>query len=260
MFTRENGSKSGANAAVPAVLKAFKLLDVLSASAEPLGVSELARRLEMGKSTVYGLVMTLQGVGAVEAADGVKRYRIGRGLTALAMRSVGRLDIRSAARPHLERLAAKTEQTAFLGLVGADTVTILDLVHGRPGMSVSAAVGSAIPLLAGAVGKAVLAAWEPRRRARFLAGIDLPKFTAQSVTDRAAYARDVERAAARGAALDVDEYVDGMRAAATAVIGADGRLAAVVWVAGFARHIDDARLEAIADAVAQEAHELGQQL
>ena len=260
MFTRENGRRSGANAAVPAVLKAFRLLDILSASPEPLGVSELARRLDMGKSTVYGLVMTLQDVGAVEPADGAKRYRIGRALTSLAMRSVGRQDIRAAARPHLERLAAATEQTAFLGLVGGDTVTILDLVHGRPGMSVSAAVGSAIPLLAGAVGKAVVAAWEPRRRARFIAGAELPRFTARSVTDRDAYARDVEATVKRGAALDVDEYVDGMRAAAAAVTAPDGRLAAVVWVAGFARHIDDARLDEIAEAVADEARELGRLL
>ena len=260
MFTRENGAPSGQNAAVPAVVKAFRLLGVVSESPEALGVSELARRLGMGKSTVYGLVTTLRDVGALEADSGAKRYRIGRGLTALAMRSVGGKDVRAAARPHLERLAATTQQTSFLGLVGTDTVTILDLVHGRPGMSVSAAVGSAIPLLAGAVGKAVLAAWEPRRRARFIAHISLPRFTPQSVTDREAYARDVESAERRGASLDVDEYVDGMRAAASAVVGADGRLAAVVWVAGFARHIDDARLEKIADVVAREARELGKLL
>ncbi|HEY7994527.1 MAG TPA: IclR family transcriptional regulator [Candidatus Eremiobacteraceae bacterium] len=260
MFTLENGRRTRANASVPAVLKAFRLLDILSESQEPLGVSELARRLEMGKSTVYGLVTTLHDVGAIEAADGAKRYRIGRGLTALAMRSVARQDVRSAARPHLERLAAETEQTTFLGLVGTDSVTILDLVHGRPAMAVSAPVGSSIPLLAGAVGKAVLAAWEPRRRARFIAHTELPRFTPQSVTDRSAYTRAVDETERRGVALDVDEYVDGMRAAAAAVVAQDGRLAAVVWVAGFARHIDDANLERIADAVAREARAIARSL
>jgi len=260
MFTLENGRRTRANASVPAVLKAFRLLDILSESSEPLGVSELARRLEMGKSTVYGLVTTLQDIGAIEAANGAKRYRIGRGLTALAMRSMARQDVRSAARPHLERLAGLTEQTAFLGLVGTESVTILDLVHGRPSMSVSAPVGAAIPLLAGAVGKAILAAWEPRRRARFIAHTELPRFTPQTVTDRTAYSRVVEEAQRRGAALDVDEYVDGMRAAASAVIATDGRLAAGIWVAGFARHIDDANLEKIADAVASEARDLGRAL
>ena len=260
MFTQENAEEHQANAMVPAVAKAFRLLDLLSTSAEPLGVSELARRLGMGKSTVYGLVTTLQSLGAVEAADGAKRYRIGRGLHALAMRSAGRQDLRSVARPCLERLAAQTEQTSFLGVVGADTVTILDIVHGRLAMSVSAPVGSSIPLMAGAVGKAVLAAWDPEKRAQFLARTPLPAFTAHSIVDPAAYALAVEDAAARGAALDVDEYVDGMRAAAAPVFGPGDQLAAVVWIAGFARHIDDAALVRIGAAVAQEAREIGRAL
>ena len=261
MFTRENADPPQANAAlVPAVAKAFRLLDLLSASAEPLGVSELARRLGMGKSTVYGLVTTLQSLGAVEAADGAKRYRIGRGLHALAMRSAGRLDLRTVARPCLERLAANTEQTSFLGVVGADAVTILDIVHGRLAMSVSAPVGSSIPLLAGAVGKAVLAAWDPAKRASFLARTELPRFTAKSIVDPAAYEQAVEETAARGWALDVDEYVDGMRAAAAPVVGPDQQLAAVIWIAGFARHIDDAALDTIARAVAKEAQEISNSL
>jgi len=256
----ENGEDRRTNGMVPAVAKAFRLLDLLSASPEPLGVSELARQLGLGKSTIHGLVTTLQAFGAVETVDGSKRYRIGRGLHALAMRTAGRVDLRDLARPSLERLAAQTEQTSFLGVVSADHVTILDLVHGRPTMSVSAPVGSAIPLLAGAVGKAVLAGWDPATRDAFLRKTELPRFTAQSVTDRHAYARLVEEAAVRGAALDVDEYVDGMRAAAAPVLGASKRTAAVIWVAGFARHIDDVRLGQIADAVAREAREISASL
>ena len=263
MFTQENEltrARNAGSATVPAVAKAFRLLDLLSTSTEPLGVSELARRLGMGKSTVYGLVTTLQSLGAIEAADGAKRYRIGRGLHALAMRSAGRHDVRSVARTHIEQLAAKTEQTSFLGVVGTDTVTILDIVHGRAAMSVSAPVGSSIPLLAGAVGKAVLAAWEPARRADFLVKTRLPKFTSHSIVGRDEYIKAVEETIERGAAFDVDEYVDGMRAAAAPVIGAGNQLAAVVWVAGFARHIDEPTLSAIAQAVAEAAGAIGQAL
>jgi len=249
-----------ANASVPAVAKAFAVLDLLSAVPEPLGVSEIARRLGLGKSTVHGLVTALHELGMLERANGAKRYRVGRGLQALALRSVSRHDVRSVARPFLERLAAETEQTAFLGIVGTDHVTILDLVHGRPAMSVSAPVGSAIPLLAGAVGKAVLAGWDRERRETFLAKTVLPKFTHRTITERRAYERAVDGVTKRGAALDVDEYVDGMRAAAAPVVAPSGELAAVIWVAGFARHIGDAQLNAIADHVSHEARGLGKLL
>ncbi len=253
MFTRENVAATPGNAMVPAVAKAFRLLDLLSASAEPLGVSELARRLAMGKSTVYGLVTTLVSLGVVEAADGAKRYRLGRGLHALAMRSAGRQDVRSVARPFLEQLAARNEQTTFLGVVNGDQVTIIDLVHGRPSMSISAPVGSAIPLLAGAVGKAVLASWDEERRSRFLAQTQLPRFTAGSIVQPGDYLAVVREAAANGYALDVDEYVEGVRAAAAPVGTGAGELAAVIWVAGFGRHIDDVQLLRIAKDVAEQA-------
>ena len=69
------------------------------------------------------------------------------------------------------------------------------------------------------------------------------------------------RDAARGAAIDVDEYVDGVRAAAAPVDRApDHKLVAILWVAGFSRHIDSERLDFIASAVAREAAEISQRL
>lgn len=245
---------------VPAVAKAFRLLETLSRSAEPLGTSELARRLGLGKSTVHGLVTTLETIGVLEAVNGTKRYRIGRGLHALLRSGGSQPDIRALARPSLERLAAATEQTSFLGVPADSHVTILDTVHGRPAMSVSAPVGSSIPLLAGAVGKAILSTWDALKREAFLTSQSLPAFTAKSIVDVPAYRRALDDAVARGAAVDSDEYVDGMRAAAAPVVGAAKQLVAVVWVAGFSRNIDRQRLLAMASDVAREASEISRKL
>jgi DNA-binding IclR family transcriptional regulator len=271
MFTPENGVISPANGVsesahqdraplVPAVDKAFRLLTALSESGEPLGVSQLARTLGLGKSTVHGLVTTLESLGVIEPSNGSKRYRLGPGLYALASRSAGQRDLRDLARPALERLAAVTEQTSFLGVPAEDHVTILDLVHGRPTMSISAPIGSAIPLLAGAVGKAIVAAWDEQRRAEFLASTRLPAFTANSIRDAALYKEAIDATKAEGAATDIDEYVDGMRAAAAPIRSQGGQLVAVLWVAGFSRHVDRERLATIAKEVAKEAAQISRLL
>jgi len=263
MFTQENGMPAVAladkseHALVPAVVKAFRVLEALADSVEPLGVSELARRLDIGKSTVHGLLTTLAALGMIEAGNGSRRYRIGRGLHLLASRSAGGVDLRALARPKLEALAGTTGQTSFLGIPHRDAVTIVDMVHGPLAMSVSARVGSSIPLLAGAVGKALLAAWPEVRRDAFLAGRELPRFTRRTLTDNQRYRAAVRRADERGFAIDVDEYVDGMRAAAAAIVGPDDEPVGALWVAGFARHIDDAALDEIAKSVAIAAREIG---
>jgi IclR family transcriptional regulator, KDG regulon repressor len=258
LLARSNGAFSGAK--VPAVLKAFKLLDIVSQAGRPLGVSELARRLELGKSTVHGLVTTLETLGVLETVNGSRKYVLGPRLSALSSRGPGASDLRTVARPVLERLAETTEQTSFLGVPAEDHVTILDIVHGRPALSISAPVGSSIPLLAGAVGKVILSTWDPQKRANFLHTTVLPAFTSASATSPEEYERAIVETVTRGAAIDVDEYVEGVRAAAAAVKGANQKLVAVLWVAGFARHIDLPCLESIASVVATEALELSRRL
>jgi DNA-binding IclR family transcriptional regulator len=258
---RQMGSNGGVRVArVPAVLKAFRLIEMISLSERPLGVSELSRRLEMGKSTVHGLVTTLEALGVLEAVNGSKRYVLGPLLAALCSRKENQADVRQVAHAALERLAATTEQTSFFGVPTDGHVTILDIVHGRPTLSISAPVGSSIPLLAGAVGKVVLASWDAQRRTAFLRENVLPAFTSSSIVRPQAYEAAVAAAQARGAAVDLDEYVDGVRAAAAPVTGSGQKLIGVLWVAGFSRHIDDARLDAIATALVREAAEISTRL
>lgn len=279
MFKLENGQSNltngtvdiGDNAAglhveearpalVPAVDKAFRLIAALGDSSEPLGVSQLSRTLGLGKSTVHGLVTTLETLGIIESPNGAKRYRLGPGLFSLASRSAGQRDLRNIARPALERLAATTEQTSFLGVPAEDHVTILDLIHGRPTMSISAPIGSAIPLLAGAVGKAVVSAWDEERREAFFTQGRLPAFTINSIRDAAQFKEAIATAQAEGAAIDIDEYVDGMRAAAAPIFGPDRQLVAIIWVAGFSRHVDRERLAEMAKEVAKEAADISRLL
>jgi len=275
MFTPENGDVSQPNGArtgepdststergvlVPAVVKAFRIIEALGRSDEALGTSELSRRLNLGKSTVHGLLTTLESLGVLEAVNGTKRYRIERGFSALTRRGGSQRDLREIARPCLERLASATEETAFLGVPSDTHVTILDMVHGRPTLSVSAPIGSSIPLLAGAVGKVIVSTWELEQRESFLAKPQLTAFTQRSIVDAVAYRRAVEETLERGAALDLDEYVDGMRAAAAPIFGPPHRLVGVIWVAGFSRHIDRSRLPALATQVANEAAEITRRL
>ena len=61
----------------PSVKKAFAILSAISSSKEGLGVSELARGLNMAKSTVHGMTSALEEVGAVMRDPQTKRYKLG---------------------------------------------------------------------------------------------------------------------------------------------------------------------------------------
>jgi DNA-binding IclR family transcriptional regulator len=61
----------------PSVKKAFEILGAVSSSKEGLGVSEIARGLNMAKSTVHGMTSALEELGAVMRDPHTKKYRLG---------------------------------------------------------------------------------------------------------------------------------------------------------------------------------------
>lgn len=135
------------NEVVPAVDRSFRILDLLSRSPTPMGTSEVARRLRLAKSTVHGLLRSLEAVGAVERVH--RRYRLGPAVDRLAATG----DLRRRWRPVLQRLAQETGETAFLGQARGSRVAIVDEVLGQGAPVISSPAGSYVPATAGAVGR-----------------------------------------------------------------------------------------------------------
>jgi DNA-binding IclR family transcriptional regulator len=151
---------------VPAVDRSFRILDLLSRSPAPLGTSEVARRLRLAKSTAHGLLRSLEAVGAVEEVH--RRYRLGPAVERLA--AIG--ELRRRWRPALQRLAAETGETAFLGQPRGGRVAIVDEVLGAGAPVISAPVGSFLPATAGAVGRVLDGQAVALDRGEYLEGVN----------------------------------------------------------------------------------------
>jgi DNA-binding IclR family transcriptional regulator len=151
---------------VPAVDRSFRILDLLSRSPAPLGTSEVARRLRLAKSTVHGLLRSLEAVGAVEQVR--QRYRLGPAVGRLAAIA----ELRRRWRPVLERVAEETGETSFLAQPRGSRVAIVDEVPGAGAPIVSAPVGSFVPATAGAVRKVLAGARLAEDHGEYLEGVN----------------------------------------------------------------------------------------
>jgi DNA-binding transcriptional ArsR family regulator len=154
------------NAMVPAVERSFRILDLLGRSPEPLGTSEVARRLRLAKSSAHGLLHSLEEVGAVEEVR--HRYRLGPALQRLA--ALG--ELRRRWHPVLERLAGELGETAFLAQPRGSRVVIVDEVLGSGVPVVSAPVGSFVPASAAAVQGVLAGAPLVEDRGEYLKGVN----------------------------------------------------------------------------------------
>ena len=84
---------------VAAVERALTVLEILADANEPLGVNEIARRLDVSASSASRLLGTLAAHGLVEKVPATGRFRLGVRLLQLGTHVLQRLDVRALARP-----------------------------------------------------------------------------------------------------------------------------------------------------------------
>src|SRR6266852_8565708 len=140
-------------APAPMVERAFRLLDLLSATEEGLTLSDLARSLNMSKGSIHGLLKTLESSGAIEQVED-RRFVLGPRIYDLAQSYIQRAGLRHFALPAMRRLASSTGETVCLGKVEQKSVRIIECIvdeddkGNKVALHISATRGLHVPLLA----------------------------------------------------------------------------------------------------------------
>ena len=136
----------------------------------------------------------------------------------------------------------KTRTSVFLGILNWRQVTILDIVESRQDLNITAPVGSTIPLFAGAVGKVFLASMPEEQAAKIVKSKGLPRFTDNSIVDIDLYFNELRQVREKGFAVDDEEYISGVRAVASPLMGL-GQLRSAIWAVGFKASLDKERMQ-----------------
>ena len=175
----EPGPRSGG---IQSVERALAVLKLFGESEPELGVSELARRLSLHKSTVSRLLSTLEAGGFVQQDKRNGRYRLGLQLATLAGLALTQYELRDVARPFLSELAGESGETTTLSVLdGTDAVNIDQVLAPQPVKHLGW-IGRRLPLFCTAAGKPLLASFSAPGLERYLER-PLSRFTARTVTN-----------------------------------------------------------------------------
>ena len=232
---------------------------LISDSDRGLGISELAKRLGISKSTVHGIAAALEEIGAITRNPLNKRYHLGYTILELGKRGLSRIPLRETARKHMEELMEATEETVFVGVLTDHHVLILDVVESNNELKVTSPTGTRIPLSAGAIGKLFLAYMEEERALKYLSTKGLVKYTENTVTDLDTYLFEISEVRKKGFALDYEEYLQGVRAVA-ALIKTEDPLVAAIWVVGFSSSLTDEKMERVIERTLHAANAISLEL
>jgi IclR family acetate operon transcriptional repressor len=107
-----NGAGEGRGTSV--VVNAIAVLRSFSAQEPLLGVTEIASRIGLHKSTVSRILATLEAENLVERDPDTRRFKLGLGLIAVAGPLLAELEERRVAYPVLRELTERTGETSAL--------------------------------------------------------------------------------------------------------------------------------------------------
>ncbi len=231
--------------AVRSVDRAATLLVALGEFPGEAGVTELARRLGLHKSTASRLLATLQRRGLVEQDEETGKYRLGLVIIRLAERAEKTLDFRGLALPELERLARATRETVSLGVLEGDTCRTVAQVDGPNMVACPDRTGRATALHCVASGKVLLASMAERDVLR-LVRQGLPTCTERTITQLEPLLEELARVRRRGFATAFSEWEAGLNAVAAPVHDARGRVVAAVDIWGPAFRVTPPRVAELA--------------
>ena len=183
--------------AVRSVDRAAALLLALGESHGEAGVTELARRLGLHKSTASRLLATLEKRGLVEQDEESGKYRLGLVVIRLAERAERTLDLRSIAMPELDRLARATRETTGLGVLDGDQLLTVAQADGPNLVAMGDWTGRCVPLHSVAGGKVLLASL-PEREVLRLVRRGLDRFTDRTIVNLEPLLEELARVRRRG--------------------------------------------------------------
>ena len=214
---------------VQSIRRAFDVLQALGDG--PLGVTDVADRAGLPKSTAARLLATLAGEGAVEQIPGDTSYRLGPRLVTLGGGFSLNRSLAAIARPMLVELAATSGEAAGLGIPDGDLVHYIDQVDTPNPVQVRDWTGARAPLHAVSSGQVLLAFRTSGAIDRYL-GRPLERFTDRTVVEPALLRERLHEVRRKGFTWAIEEFDSGISSVAAPIADASGEVIGAVHLHG----------------------------
>jgi DNA-binding IclR family transcriptional regulator len=246
-------------AKLSSVANAVALLKAFSDEHYEMGITALAQRLGVAKSTVHRLAATLVGAGMLEQNAETEKYRLGLAAFELGALVRRKMDVSTAAKAYLMALREETGETVHLAVADASEIVYVNYLESQNAVRISSAIGLRKPIHCTAEGKAALADRICDER-DCLKALRLERRTPRTITDPEVLARDLAMVRAQGFAIDDEESEIGMRCIAAPIHDETGHVAAAVGIAGPIQRLPKRRLLSFGPALRKATEEISLRL
>ena len=214
-----------------AVRRAIAVLKSFSDESPDMGVTEVSRKVNLHKSTVYRLLSAFEDEGIIARNPETGKYRLGPELIVLGEQVLRHTEVHRVALPFLRELAERTGETVDLEVLSGSNVVTIEEIAGKHVVAAAGAIGMPWAAHATSNGK-ILLAYQPAEKQRQILSRTLKRFTPRTLTDPKAVARELGKVRAQGYALSFGELEEHLVAIGMPIRSRNGDAVAAVSLSG----------------------------
>jgi len=225
---------------IGSVAKVFRIVELLVTKKE-YELKELSRLLNMQKTTVHRMLLTLQDLGYVKQNPRNRNYQATIKFFELGQNVIRNIQLIDIARTHMVELSKRVDENVNLGILNGVDAVCVDRVEGQNPLKVDQPIGSRYPAYVSAFGKAMLAFLPDHELNQILGDHKIVKFTNKSHKTIASLKIDLKTCRERGYALDDEEAIAGIRCIGAPIFDHTDKVIAGISVAAPAFRLDKKR-------------------
>ncbi len=246
---------------VPGLVRGLAVLEAFTSEKPALTLNELAKAVELSRSSVYRLVYTLTELGFLEREGQNKTYRLGSRVLRLGFAYLASQEVVEIARPHLAKLRDTTNCSAHLGILDGTDILYVARYADRKALTSRVQVGARLPAHATSIGRAILSQFTASEIRRRFKDTPMSRFSDITPTDVEGLIALLARDAARGYVLSHSAFEPGIASIAAPIFNEDGAVAGAINITTPEQTSEAESLETtIKDAVLETADTISQWL
>lgn len=214
--------------------KTIDILNLFMEVREPLGISEISKKLSIYKSSVHRILNTLKGRGFIIQNEDTKKYWLGNKFYTLGMLYKNKLKIENYVNRYMKELANKFKETVHLAIfdeLDYCNIISIDKIEAGHRLSMTPPPGSRSPTHASALGKSMLAYSDSEIKKTVL-NSKLEKYTENTIVDKNELKKELKLIKKQGFAFDDEELEPGLNCIASPILDDSREAIASISVSG----------------------------
>lgn len=237
----------------------FRILRLFTAEKPEWRVTEIARVLDMDKSTVSRLVITLANEDFLEKSPDSSRYRLGFSLLTLSGIITTNLEIHREALPILKDLVNQLNETAHIAILEENDIVYLHKIECKQPVRLLSHIGKRNRAFCTSSGKVILA-YSSENTVEKVIKAGFTEGGPNSVTDPQTFRRQLKEVRANEYSVCIDELHEGTVSLAAPIRDYTGSVVAAVSIVGPSMRIGPDRIQEFVDALKQSGSDISRRL